>query len=208
MESRDTWERRLDEAASRENVNNGFHLLYGPWSVIGQTSLAFVSGNPGRRTADGRDRMVSDERGNSYEVEAGTTLSPITAQFLKMCGFLKCSPSQVLTGTSNPFRTNAERDLTPGQRSVGRELARRFWSDVLALGTLRRIVVSSDSARDLVVEVTKAKARDEFPSGWGNTSIRTYGFDDGDIIHLPQLSRYKLFSRAECVDPLKKAFAQ
>lgn len=209
MNSRDGWTKTLDDAANAVDASLGYHLVYGPWDTIYRAETAFVSANPGKRTRDGRDRMVSDERGNSFEVESKTTLSPLTAQFLKLCEFIGVSPLDVLTGTANPFRTDSEKDLTSEQRFTGTNLAHHFWSECFALGRLSRFVVSSDSARDIIISVTRARLIDEFPSNWGNTKIRKYTFSsDGVVVHLPQMSRYKLFSRTECLEPLERAFRQ
>ena len=40
---------------------------------------------------------MSDERGNSYEVEKEISKSPITPQFLNLCEFLETEPKNVLT---------------------------------------------------------------------------------------------------------------
>ena len=88
----------LKSAEKKYNFSDGFKLLYCPWGNISSSNIAFISLNPGNAPENAELRMVSDERGNSYEVEAHQELSPITKQILELCRRLGKQPDQVLMG--------------------------------------------------------------------------------------------------------------
>ena len=77
---RDFWFDRLTAEERRLDLSGGFKFLYGPWKGLETARIAFLSLNPGQAPVEAELRVVSDERGNSYEVERTTTLSPITEQ--------------------------------------------------------------------------------------------------------------------------------
>lgn len=83
--TREDWDQELRRLESELCFNEGFKPLYCPWSTLETGRVAFLSLNPGRAPDDAEMRVVSDERGNSYEVERETTKSPLTDQFLKLC---------------------------------------------------------------------------------------------------------------------------
>ena len=88
MMDKNYWQNKLSTLERDYSFHEGYKLLFSPWNTIQKANHAFISLNPGR-APDGADlRVISDERGNSYEVEEFTTKSPLTAQFLKLCSFL------------------------------------------------------------------------------------------------------------------------
>ena len=66
----------LKSAEKKYNFSDGFKLLYCPWDNISSSNIAFISLNPGNAPENAELRMVSDERGNSYEIEMDITKSP------------------------------------------------------------------------------------------------------------------------------------
>lgn len=197
--------------ASKEQelgFTEGFKLLYCPWRTIDVADTLFLSLNPGRPPRDIDDpRTVSDERGNSYVVERLTTNSPITEQFLKFCGFLGADPDHVLAGVVYPFRSNAWSDLTPQQKKVGLRIGTELWTKVLNESNIKRIVALSNEATSVVTSIKGAKLSRTISSGWGPTKLKSFDSPDGtSIVQLPHLSQFKLFSRADCHEPLREIF--
>lgn len=86
MESREIWGQRIREAGREIGFTEGYKILFAPWATIGTTDTVFLSLNPGRPPAGAELEVLSDERGNSYEVERHITVSPITEQFLALAG--------------------------------------------------------------------------------------------------------------------------
>lgn len=202
------WHERLARAERDLGLRDGFKFLFCPASTMRSAKVAFLSQKPGRPPNAANLRTVSDERGNSYEVEARTTVSPITEQFLRFCRFVGVRPSDVLTGVASPFRAAAWADLSPAQQAQGLALGREFWDKPLRSPQLRLVVAVSQEAADLVVDVMDAKPLDVLGSGWGSYSIRRFQANRGAlIVHLPHLSRFKLFGRPASEAFLRDAFA-
>ena len=144
------WEEQLINAEKKLQFPDGYKLLFCPWETLANKSIktAFISLNPGK-APDGADlKVISDERGNSYEVEEFTTASPLTAQFLKLCKFLKIKPSNMLTGPACPFRGNRWKDFNPKQKQAGFRLGNEFWST--ALDGIELIVILGDEAKNSI----------------------------------------------------------
>lgn len=206
---RDLWENELRLAEAELGFVDGFKLVYGPWETLEQAEVAFLSLNPGRAPHRAASRMISDERGNFYEVERSTARSPITDQFLRLAELLDVRPCDILTGVAAPFRSDSWGGLTDRQRRGALALGKRFWEAPLSRPELRLIVVCSKPAADLVVEVTKASPVDEYPAGWGGVKLRRYCVQpDRKIVHLPHLSRFKLLGRDPSEGAVLKAIVE
>lgn len=203
---RETWAARLRETEEVFGFRYGYKLLYCPWRTLQGSDLAFLTLNPGRPPIDADLRVVSDERGNSYEVEQETTRSPITDQFMRMCAFLRVEPRRVLTGVVAPFRSDGWDSLSREQRKAALEIGRDFWSQALTISECAGpIIVCSDQAARVVCEVLHARLEASVPACWGSIRIHRFRGGDGQIImQLPHLSRFRLFGRASS----EAAFAQ
>lgn len=199
------WQALLAAEERRLSLSQGFKMLYGPWHELDQARVAFLSLKPGVAPRGADLRTVSDERGNSYEVEGRTTASPITGQFLALCDLLGVVPSDVLTGVAAPFRAAAWDDLTPAQRDTGLALGCRFWAAPLERPELTLILAVSQEAADMVVGLTGAKLEAEVPAEWGSLRLRRYRTRDGrTVVHLPHLSRFRLLSRPSSRDAVAR----
>ncbi|EYD74062.1 hypothetical protein Rumeso_04433 [Rubellimicrobium mesophilum DSM 19309] len=206
---REAWRRRLAAEEQRLNLSQGLKFVYGPWSTLDTGHVAFLSLKPGTAPPGADLRAVSDERGNSYEVERTTTGSPITGQFLALTELLGVRPREVLTGVVTPFRAVAWGNLTVRQKDGALALGREFWAGPLARPDLRLIVAVSQEAADLIITLTGATAESEISAGWGHLCLRRYRTCDGRaIVHLPHLSRFRLLSRAASRDALALAFGE
>lgn len=208
MRSQEEWRALLDAQASASQFSDGYQLLYCPWSTIHSADVAFISLNPGR-SSEGSVCRTEDVRGNSYEVEVETTLSPLTAQFLKMCDRLGIRPAQVLTGVAHPFRSGDWNGLSKSQKSEGLATGKLFWQDALQAnaGRVKLFITVSDEARKLALAVTGAIEETRMPSGWAKTQLIRYRNDAGQyVVSLPHLSSFQLFSREACAEPLRAIF--
>ena len=138
----------------------GYELLSCPWNTIGTTETAFISLNPGKPPDVKELRYVSNEQGNSYEVDRFITKSPI----------------------------------------------RQFWSEALD-DKIKLIIVLGDVTKTMIVDLKNARLDYEVAAKWQNTKNRRFITSTGTkIIQLPHLSTFKLFSREECLEPLKEIF--
>lgn len=210
--NREFWRNELEKTAAGNRFGRGYKLLYCPWETLDRHRLVFLSLNPGARTPLGSDpaeRLVSDERGNSYEFDRTISRSPMSEQFLRLCGFVNVAPAEVLTGVMAPFRSGNWEALTKRQREASMAFGRRFWSRALQMsGSGAGIVVCSRAATKVVVSLLGASLEKELESGWGTCRLRRFRTGDGRlIVGLPHLSRFRLFSRTESEPHLGRALA-
>lgn len=204
MESYDIWNSRIAEAALRLGFREGYKILYVPWETLGRSDTVFLSLNPGRPPHGAVLDTLSDERGNSYEVERMTTASPITAQFLALSELLKLKPRDILTGTVAPFRSDRWKTLSLPQRNGALAIGREFWRQAFSLKRPKRVIACCPEAARVAIDILDGKAELTMRSGWGDTSLRRYRASDGSVIaQIPHLSTFKLLSRPECREPLR-----
>ena len=192
------WTKKLKEAETELGFIDGYRLVYGPWATLDKAKIAFLSLNPGRgKTLDKATmRDISDERGNTYEVEQGKSKSPIVGQFLRLAKMLGCQPADILTGVIAPFRSKRWDTLTKSQQKGSLDFGRRFWMGPLSRPDLRLIIASGNQVARVVVGITGAHFEDDAPAGWGAIKLRRYRLPGNKVIlQLPHLSNYKLLSR-------------
>lgn len=202
---RGQWFDELSITERNLGLSQGFKFLYCPWITRETARIAFLSLKPGIAPHGADLRVVSDERGNSYEVERHTTRSPITSQFLALAEMLGSPPAEILTGVATPFRAASWAELNPQQAETAISIGRRFWRKPLARSELELIVAVSAEAAEIAVELTSAKPELEMSAEWGELLLRRYRTPKGQVIvHLPHLSRFKLLSRPAS----RKAVAQ
>jgi hypothetical protein len=202
--SYDLWNQRLANEAEKLGFQEGYKILYSPWDTIGNTETVFLSLNPGRPPQGADLHTLSDERGNSYEVEQYTTSSPITAQFLALADLLALQPKQILTGTVAPFRSNRWKSNSLAQRRAALDIGREFWREVFSANRPTRVICCCPEAGKMASEILGATPEMTINSGWGNTSLHRFRATDGVLIaQIPHLSTFKLLSRPACIEPLK-----
>lgn len=205
MESYDIWNSRIREAAQRLDFREGYKILYVPWETLGRSDTVFLSLNPGRPPNGAALETLSDERGNSYEVERLTTASPITAQFLALSELLELKPNDILTGTVAPFRSNRWKSLSVAQRNGALAIGTEFWRQAFKLRKPKMVIACCPEAAKVANDVLGGRPELTIGSGWGDTSLRRFRASDGALIaQIPHLSTFKLLSRAECREPLRK----
>ena len=200
------WQLTLDSVATGYGFNEGYKLLYCPWETIHNSTVAFISLNPGSIPDGGEKNVVSEEEGNSYCIERESTKSPITLQFLKMAEFLAIKPESILTGVIHPFRSNRWKDFSKKQKEIGMRIGAEFWSLALS-SNIKTIVAVGNETFNQVNRLTNSEFVESIFSGWGKCHLQRYKTAHGSqLIKLPHLSSYKLFSRPECHEPLSRIF--
>jgi hypothetical protein len=193
------WARFLHLNYVSSGLQEGYKLLYCPWRTIQSAETACISLNPGRAPANHEQEALSDERGNSYAIEASDTLSPMTAQFLKLLDVLQISSEEVLTGVVNPFRSANYVCLNRTQAIRGAEIGVSFWKSIIHERRLKRIICCSRVAGSILKKSLAINQVRTVRTGWANTLFRRIDLGNNQfMIELPHLSRYRLFSREEC----------
>lgn len=205
-----SWNNRLARIGKKSSFALGYKLLFCPVAVIETAKLGFISLNPAGNVPDGTKlEQFSEERGNSYLIEASTTKSPITDQFLKMSELLGINPQEILTGVAAPFRTFSWDEQSRDQKMANLMVGREIWSEIFFEARLERLIVCSQPATDMIVELTNARQTDQFLAGWGNIKIRLFRNAEGlKIVQIPHPSRFRLFGRVESQEPLQRALLE
>ena len=195
---RDYWIEELAAVEIKLDFSDGYRFVYGPWETLDKAEVAFLSLNPGRGETLDKETMrdISDERGNTYEVEQGTSASPMVDQFLRLAKLIEHRPADILTGVVVPFRSKNWDCVEEYQREESLALGRRFWKVPLSRPDLRLIIVTGTPTEKLVVDITEASCDGESDSGWGSYKLRRYRLPKGGrIVYLPHLSHFRLFGR-------------
>lgn len=204
---RTDWEEKLKKEYKRLGLSEGYKLLFCPWKTYQKADVAFISLNPGRLPEGAEPCVFSDERGNSYDVERHIARSPISSQFLQMCDLLGVDAASVLCGVAMPFRSDSWSALSGDQSRIGLRYGQAFWDWCLPRSPVKLVIAVSADAMTVSANALDALLVEEFEAGWGNTKIRVYrGSGDRKLVHLPHLSRTKLFGRSASENQLKYAF--
>jgi len=215
------WSEKLEKLTKKYEFPDGYKLLYCPWQTIGIAKIAFISLNPGKPPINADLRVISDERGNSYEVELNIAETQLNKQFLRLCKFLKVMPNDVLTGVICPIRSKSwdgkgkgndkhARFLdgsifTKEMKNIGISLGEEFWSE--ALKNINTIITIGEPAKKSIVKIFRAKLIKEVNTGWQNTKLRKYvGHDEKYIIQFPHLSIFQLFSKERYLPAIESIF--
>ena len=207
MLSKIDWLKKLETVEQLHQFTDGFKLLYCPWKTIEVAEIAFISLNPGKPPAGAELRVLSDERGNSYEIEQHITRSPITSQFIKFSSFMNIEPNSILTGVMCPFRSNRWEDFSYQQKQAGINLGREFLYEVTTK-KLKTIVSLGNETTQTIKDLFDAKLTQEIASGWGEIKLRRFLAANAiNIIQLPHLSTFKLFSGEKYREPLETIFS-
>ena len=173
--SKQRWETQICEAESTHSFTMGYKLLCCPWKTLNTATHAFISLSPGAATPfDAELKCLSEERGNSYFIEKHTTKSPITEQFILLSELIGVSPNAILTGYAHPFRTREWNDNSAKQKEVGLQIGLDFWDAALHDGKVETVIISGSDVTRYFTSRLEASLEKEVPSGWGQTSLKTY----------------------------------
>lgn len=189
----------ITDAEKKFGFKQGYKLLYVPWKTIDIAKIAFISLNPGKPPEDADLRVISDERGNSYEVEEATTMSPLTKQFLKLSKYLNTDPESILTGAFCPFRSERWKDFTSEQKHIGFEIGKKFWYPALKKNGVKIIITLGHGAELLstltlpIAKELEATLDKEIVLGNNWCSLRRFKGKNITIIQLPHLSQFRIF---------------
>tara|TARA_B100001750_G_C15518284_1_gene609169 strand:- start:3157 stop:3807 length:651 start_codon:yes stop_codon:yes gene_type:complete len=194
------------DAEKEYGFKQGYKLLYVPWETIYKAKIAFISVNPGNPPDNADLRVLSDENGNSYQVEEDVTKSPLTRQFLKLSKFLGVAPIDILTGAFCPFRSNKWKDFSTIQKKIGCEIGKHFWFQVLRESPIKLIITLGHGEELLrtitnpIVKEFNAKLEDKI-FVWKGCFMSHYSTKDLKIIQLPHLSQHQIFDKNEVYMP-------
>ena len=119
---------------------------------------------------------------------------------------MNMKPSSILTGVICPFRGNRWNDFTREQKQAGLNLGKEFWHEATK-EKIKLIITLGNETTNSINDLFNAKPKYEVSSGWGDIKLRRYSsINNIEIIQLPHLSTFKLFSNEKCRQPLETIF--
>ena len=143
--------------------------------------------------------MISDENGNSFEVEVDITKSPLTEQFHRLTDFLNVAPTSILTGAFCPFRSDEWDDFSSEMKDIGFEIGKKFWYSAIRKNEINLIItlghgkILNETLTMPIAEEFDAKLDKEIILGNNWCCLRRYIGENIKIIQLPHLSRFRIF---------------
>ena len=214
--------KEISEEYVRLGHRLGWRFVTGPKANFSvNTEIAFISLNPGGDSDLPDHPKESSERGSAYLVEqwkgfpAGT--EALQVQFKKLMEAVHkklnvsgdCDSfinSKVLTAHFIPFRS---KDLVSLHRSTESfQFGRKLWARIFQ-SLLPSIIITLNPetfdhiAALLINSGAKLLEHRQFQTGWGNYRAEGRKFKTATkvvtVIRFPHLSRYKLFSRQNCL---------
>jgi hypothetical protein len=182
----------------------GWRLLYSPASVLDTAEVALIGLNPGGEGETDGHGVFAMTFGSAYVSEcwgnARAGQSRLQRQVQQLSALLGVDPEQMLAGNLVPFRSPDFRRLPDPERAV--RFGSDLWTDILREVRPRLIVTMSSVPEKVIARSLNARLVEAVPSGWGTVQLRRWK-GDADIVALPHLSRYALFSHADCLEPLR-----
>lgn len=196
----------------------------------GNPKIALITLNPGGEEQRPDHPQDSCEEGCAYLVESWKNgkspgEAPLQIQVRRMFAELaeklhyQGTPEglleESLSGYFIPFRSPSFNELE--HRSEALDFGESIWSSILE-SVRPGLIICIDTKtyerlKELIPRTYRLRETNHIPikTGWGNTEIDILEFGESSearLLRLPHLSTYKLFSRAECVEPVDRIFTR
>jgi hypothetical protein len=199
----------IQQEYDRLGYSLGWRFLTCPESHATDPKALIISLNPAGREEHGPP--WSQEAGSAYVVESWKGLpagnAPLQIQVQRLVERLGLDIGQVLSGHFVPFRSPSWDELAHREEAIsfGKKLWYQFAS---GLKPRRVICIGHEVSTHLRGLFGVHKLRDR-PSGWGPQKIRTATGRNGlQLVSLPHLSRFTLFTSEACQPYLDSVFAE
>jgi hypothetical protein len=210
------------------NYKLGWRFLNGSKKILTlNPEIALITLNPGGNEIPEDHPWESCEKGSSYLYESWGNSAPgkhnlqkqiqlMFAQIIKSANLSISTAAlieQSITGYFVPFRSPRLDDLKHKKEAF--EFADNLWGKILQhIKPKLFICIDKDTHKKLKpllgniynLPITNTK---KFSTGWGNTTAELDSFGNGpqlQILRLPHLSTFKLFSSQKCINELNIIF--
>ena len=197
---------RIDAEYQRLGYKIGWRFMTCPERQFEKPDVLLVSLNPSGRVEHGP--RWSQETGSAYVDESWDGQAPGTdtlqIQIQRLVQHLGFTFDKVASAHFVPFRSQRWADLDRSLEAV--QFARALWTDFVAAMKPKYVVCLGTKVGQFIPQLFGVSELEKKRTGWGDISLSVgqtpYG---GQVIVLPHLGTFKLFSRAECTPFLKAA---
>ncbi|WP_298192617.1 hypothetical protein [Novosphingobium sp.] len=197
---------RIEAEYRRLGYQIGWRFMTCPARQFDDPEVLLVSLNPSGRVEHGPS--WSQEGGSAYVDESwdGQAVGKDTLQIQiqRLVAHLGVSFDKVASAHFVPFRSERWADLMRSSEAVA--FSKTLWADFISGMTPKYVVCLGTKVGEYIPALFGVKRMVKKMTGWGNITLSvgetSYG---GQIIVLPHLGTFKLFSRAECAPYLKSA---
>lgn len=216
----------IDSEYKRLGHTLGYRFLTCPQNLLTpDMKLLYLSQSPAGREDLKEHPRTSCEHGSPFFVEswdgAAPGMSPLQRQTQKMFSMLQAqlkipgtvrdfAEQHILSGYFVPFRCKGLDNLKNKKDSI--ESACHLWEKIFFKWTPKYIIASGPVILDHIIKSLqktgfKELHRNKSNSGWSRTYIYTSILQNKNkkiyITAIPNLSHFSLFSREQCISPLK-----
>ena len=197
---------RIEAEYRRLGYQTGWRFMTCPEQQFRDPEVLLVSLNPSGRVEHGP--RWSQETGSAYVDESwdGQAVGKDTLQIQiqRLVGHLGVTFDKVASAHFVPFRSQRWADLSRSSEAVA--FSKSLWADFIPEMTPKYVVCLGTKVGEYLPSLFVSKPMVRKPTGWGNISLSVgQTFYGGQMIVLPHLGTFKLFSRAESAPYLKAA---
>ncbi len=186
---------KIEAACQTLGHDLGWRLLTCPSRNIEAAEIALITINPGGGEFEAPQWSV--EAGSAYEIESWKGHLPgeenLQRQVRRMFEVMGAPPSEILSGYLVPFRSRRWQNLPRKADSIRYGVG--IWREILKKAKVRTVIAFGKDIAPQMVSLLDAGSLTEHPTYWGEQKISRYRFGDGgNLLVLPHLSTFKLFS--------------
>ena len=201
---------RIERAYSASSNKLGWRFLASPDCVLEEAQVAFLGLNPGGKFAPPDHAEFAMLSGSAYVDEkwAGHLPgdSPLQRQVRALFKCLAVEPEDVLAGNLVPFRSPNWISLKDRDHAL--KFGIELWRDVLAHACPKLVIGMGREVTTALAVVLGARNEQRIPIGWGRITGMRADFDNGTLIGVPHLSRFRIMLRPESQDGLRRLFGE
>lgn len=197
---------RIEAEYNRLGYKTGWRFMTCPERQFVNPDVLLVSLNPSGRVEHGP--CWSQESGSAYVDESWDGQVPgkdtLQIQIQRLVGHLGATFDKVASAHFVPFRSQRWADLDRSDEAV--KFAHKLWADFVVGMKPKYIACLGTKVGQYVPRLFGVNRMEKKKTGWGDISLSVgktpYG---GQLIVLPHLGTFKLFSRVECAPFLADA---
>ena len=190
---------RIEAAYQRLGYAAGWRFMTCPQRQFENPEVLLVSLNPSGRVEHGP--RWSQEDGSAYVAESwdgqAEGKDTLQIQIQRLVAHLGVTFDRVASAHFVPFRSQRWLDLD--RRTEAVKFSQELWTDFVAGMQPKYIACLGTKVGKYIPQLFGVDHLDRKKTGWGKISLSVgttpYG---GQVIVLPHLGTFKLFSRAEC----------
>ncbi|MBC6406613.1 MAG: hypothetical protein GDA40_00235 [Rhodobacteraceae bacterium] len=203
--------KRIERAYTQSGNDLDWRFLASPCSTLDGAEVAFIDLKPGGKGhVPGQTRFCTEPGKSAYVDEQWPGRphggAPLQIQMQKLFHGLRVKPEEVLAGHLVPFRFSDQAGLR--NRKFVMDFCEQIWGEVLAHAKPKLVVALGREAQKVTARVlgVDAGSINKIKVGWGDYCGTRARFPGGVLVHVPNLSRFKIIGKPESKEGLARLF--